>query len=180
MGGLLLKTTFDHLYETYHRDVYQYIFYMVKDKEVTEDLMQETYIKVLKAYEKFRGESTEKTWLFSIARHTVMDYFRKQQRRKQMFFGLFSKDDDTTTTEMIDRAPLPEEVAELNDALQMIYHYLDGCSLDQKNVVILRFIQALSIHETARILEWTESKVKTTQHRALKRLRHLIEQNEKR
>lgn len=176
----MLKTTFDHLYETYHRDVYQYIFYMVKDKAITEDLLQETYIKVLQAYEKFRGESSEKTWLFSIARHTVMDYFRKQQRRKQVFFGLFSKDDEEVTNQLIDKAPLPEELTALNEELQMIYHYLDACSLDQKNVIILRFIQSLSIHETARILEWTESKVKTTQHRALKKLRHLIEQNEKR
>ncbi|PXW91708.1 RNA polymerase sigma (SigX) subunit [Streptohalobacillus salinus] len=175
-----MKTTFDHLYETYHRDVYQYIFYMVKDKAITEDLLQETYIKVLQAYEKFRGESSEKTWLFSIARHTVMDYFRKQQRRKQVFFGLFSKDDEEVTNQLIDKAPLPEELTALNEELQMIYHYLDACSLDQKNVIILRFIQSLSIHETARILEWTESKVKTTQHRALKKLRHLIEQNEKR
>lgn len=153
---------------------------MVKDKAITEDLLQETYIKVLQAYEKFRGESSEKTWLFSIARHTVMDYFRKQQRRKQVFFGLFSKDDEEVTNQLIDKAPLPEELTALNEELQMIYHYLDACSLDQKNVIILRFIQSLSIHETARILEWTESKVKTTQHRALKKLRHLIEQNEKR
>ena len=62
-----MKATFEAIYEKYHQDLFQYIFYMVKDKSLTEDLIQEVYIKVLKAYDSFRGESSEKSWLFSIA-----------------------------------------------------------------------------------------------------------------
>lgn len=145
---------------------------MVKNQHVAEDIVQEVYIKVLKSYHNFRGESSEKTWLFSIARHTTMDYFRKQQRQKSKLATFFNKEQDLTLIK--DKDPLPDEVAQLNDELIRIYQLLDHCTLDQKNVLILRYIQSLSIHETAQILEWSESKVKTTQHRAIKKLQELI------
>lgn len=146
---------------------------MVKNHHVAEDIVQEVYIKVLKSYQTFRGESSEKTWLFSIARHTTMDFFRKQQRQKKKLANFFNKDQDLARIK--DHDPLPEEVAELNDELKQIYQLLDHCTLDQKNVLILRYIQSLSIHETAQILEWSESKVKTTQHRAIKKLQEMID-----
>ncbi|NMA90894.1 MAG: sigma-70 family RNA polymerase sigma factor [Amphibacillus sp.] len=167
-----MQTTFDHLYDHYNNDLYQYVFYMVKNQHVAEDIVQEVYIKVLKSYHNFRGESSEKTWLFSIARHTTMDYFRKQQRQKSKLATFFNKEQDLTLIK--DKDPLPDEVAQLNDELIRIYQLLDHCTLDQKNVLILRYIQSLSIHETAQILEWSESKVKTTQHRAIKKLQELI------
>jgi RNA polymerase sigma-70 factor, ECF subfamily len=52
---------------------------------------------------------------------------------------------------------------------------LDHCTVDQRSVVILRFLNDLSITETAEALGWTESKVKTTQHRALKVLKKQME-----
>jgi len=170
-----LETTFDHLYDHYHLDLYQYVYYMVKNQHVAEDIVQEVYIKVLKSYQNFRGDSSEKTWLFSIARHTTMDFFRKQQRQKNKLASFFNKDQDLARIK--DHNPLPEEVAELNDELQQIYQLLDHCTLDQKNVLILRYIQSLSIHETAQILEWSESKVKTTQHRAIKKLQEMIDKD---
>lgn len=172
-GVLFMETTFHSLYDQYHVDLYQYVYYMVKNQHATEDIVQEVYIKVLKSYENFRGESSEKTWLFSIARHTTMDYFRKQQRQQNKLANFFNKDQNMARIK--DQDPLPEEIAQLNDEMQRIYHLLDQCTLDQKNVLILRYIQSLSIHETAQILEWSESKVKTTQHRAIKKLQQLID-----
>ncbi|SEN41742.1 RNA polymerase sigma-70 factor, ECF subfamily [Amphibacillus marinus] len=168
-----METTFDSLYEQYHDDLFQYVIYLVKNRQVAEDIVQETYIKVLKSYDGFRGDSSEKTWLFSIARHTAMDYFRKQQRQQGKLASFFNR---TQEMERIkDKDQLPEEIALLKDEMKQIYQLLDQCTLDQKNVLILRYIQTLSIHETARILEWSESKVKTTQHRAIKKLQQLIE-----
>ncbi|WP_067836631.1 sigma-70 family RNA polymerase sigma factor [Amphibacillus sediminis] len=172
-----MKTTFDSLYEQYHDDLFQYIFYLVKERQAAEDIVQDVYIKVLKSYQHFRGESSEKTWLFSIARHTTMDYFRKQQRQRNKLASFFNKDQDLE--QLKDRDALPEEIVVLNDQIQQIYRLLDQCTLDQKHVLILRYIQSLSIHETAQILEWSESKVKTTQHRAIKKLQQLLQVEKK-
>lgn len=171
-GGLEMKTTFDRLYDMYHHDVYQYIFYLVKNKEVTEDLVQDTYIKVLKGYDTFRGDSSEKTWLFSIARFTVMDFFRSNQRKKNKLLQVF--ENESTLSKIKNDEPMPEEVASLKEEIQELYLHLDELSLDQRNVLILRYLQSMTIQETASVLEWTDSKVKTTQHRALKKLRQIM------
>ncbi|CDQ39772.1 MULTISPECIES: RNA polymerase sigma factor SigX [Virgibacillus] len=168
-----MKIVFDQLYDNYHHDLYQFIFYMVKDKSTTEDLVQEVYIKVLKSHKSFKGESSIKTWLFSIARHVTIDYFRKQTRRKKRILSFF---DWSVKEELVeDHAFLPEELAIQNEEIQAIYQCLDHCTFDQKSVIILRYIQSFSIKETAEILNFTESKVKTTQHRGLKELRKQLE-----
>src|SRR5690606_27678104 len=102
-----------------------------------------------------------------IARHVAIDYFRKQKGWKKRLAEKF----DVTEHPIKDKAPLPEEIAMQNEEIQLVYQCLDACTLDQRLVIILRFIQELSIAETAEALGWTESKVKTTQHRALKVLK---------
>jgi RNA polymerase sigma-70 factor, ECF subfamily len=166
-----MNTVFQELYEKYHHDLFQFLFYMVKDREQAEDLVQEVYIKVLKAYDGFEGKSSEKTWLFSIARHVAIDHFRKQKGWKQRLLETF----DWSTQQVKDENPLPEEVALQNDEIKYMYRCLDYCTVDQKTVIVLRYIQSLSITETAESLKWTESKVKTTQHRALKVLKAHME-----
>lgn len=173
-----MKTVFDRLYDTYHQDLFQFIMYMVKDRTIAEDLIQEVYIKVLKSYYTFKGESSEKTWLFSIARHVTYDYFRSQQRMKKRISQFF---DWSEKGEIIpDNKSLPEEIAIQNDEIRRVYHYLDKCTKDQRIVLILRYILSFSIQETAEILNFSISKVKTTQHRGLKNLRkYLLEDEEK-
>ncbi|MGD6815713.1 RNA polymerase sigma factor SigX [Metabacillus sp. 84] len=162
-----MEEAFQTLYENYHQDLFQFLFYMVKDREQAEDLVQEVYIRVLKSYEKFEGRSSEKTWLFSIARHVAIDWFRKQKTIKQRLIEKFDWDQN----QVRDESPLPDEIALQNEQVQWIYQSLDACTIDQKSVVIMRYIQGYSIQETARALKWSESKVKTTQHRAIKALK---------
>ncbi|MGC4378135.1 RNA polymerase sigma factor SigX [Fictibacillus sp. Mic-4] len=168
-----MEDSFDRLYEEYHQSLFQYIFYMVRNREVAEDLVQEVYIKVLKSYKSFEGKSSEKTWLHSIARHVTIDWIRKQNRRKKklLFFTLSEKENLIK-----DHEPLPDEWVTQKESVKQLYKTLHKCTQDQQQVLILRFIQSLSITETAAVLGWSESKVKTTQHRAVKRLRDLLDQ----
>lgn len=170
--GKLLDSVFNDLYEKYHQDVFQFLFYMVRSREQAEDLMQEVYIRVLKSYQHFEGKSSEKTWLFSIARNVAIDSFRKQKGWKQRIMEKF----DWSTQQVRDEYPIPEEIALQREEIQMMYQGLENCTVDQKMVIIMRYIQELSITETAEALGWTESKVKTTQHRALKILKKNMEE----
>ncbi|MGN1401256.1 MAG: RNA polymerase sigma factor SigX [Bacillus sp. (in: firmicutes)] len=165
-----MDSVFQRLYDNYHQDVFQFLFYMVKNKETAEDLMQEVYMKVLRSYGSFEGKSSEKTWIFSIARNTAIDFFRKEKRWKHRIFPHF----DWLRESISDEAPLPYELAELKDEIQAVYKGLDRCTVDQRSVLLLRYTQSLSIAETAEILGWTESKVKTTQHRGLKAIREIL------
>ncbi|MED1068666.1 RNA polymerase sigma factor SigX [Bacillus paralicheniformis] len=166
-----MEETFQKIYDQYHQDLFQFLFYMVKDKNQAEDLVQEVYIRVLHSYETFEGRSSEKTWLLSIARHVAIDWFRKQQTIRQRILGTF----DWDKQDVKDRKPLPEDIVMQNENLKEIFEALDRCTLDQRSVIVLRFIQGYSISETAKALNFSESKVKTTQHRGLKVLRKQME-----
>ncbi|AJO18797.1 ECF RNA polymerase sigma factor SigX [Bacillus paralicheniformis] len=166
-----MEETFQKIYDQYHQDLFQFLFYMVKDKNQAEDLVQEVYIRVLHSYETFEGRSSEKTWLLSIARHVAIDWFRKQQTIRQRILGTF----DWEKQDVKDRKPLPEDIVMQNENLKEIFEALDRCTLDQRSVIVLRFIQGYSISETAKALNFSESKVKTTQHRGLKVLRKQME-----
>lgn len=168
-----MKALFDSFYEKYHQDIYNYVFYMVKNKTITEDLVQDVYIRVLKSYESFRGESSEKTWAFSIARHVVFDYFRKEKRRRQ--YTNETLDLDEMTDFLTVDESLPDDIVIQNENVQLIYKLLDHCSINQKQVVILRYIQGYSLQETAEILGITVSNVKTLQFRCVRKLRDLME-----
>lgn len=160
-------SVFHRLYDQYHQDVFQFLLYMVKNRQTAEDLMQEVYVRVLKAFSRFEGKSTEKTWLFSIAKNVAIDYFRKSSVRKRHALDFF----DWEKQELKSSDALPEELAELNDEMKQLLDALDECTGDQKMVIIMRYFQDLSIAETSKVLGWTEGKVKTTQHRAIHKLR---------
>ena len=167
-----MDAVFEELYEKYHQDVFNFLFYMVKNREQAEDLVQEVYIKVLKSYDRFESKSSEKTWIFSIARHVAIDFFRKQKSWRNRIIEKF----DWGSRQVHDTTPLPEEIAIQNEEVKLMYRCLDKCTVDQRLVLVLRFIQSLSVLETAETLGWSESKVKTTQHRALKVLKKQMEE----
>ena len=171
-GGTWMDSVFEELYEKYHQDVFQFLFYMVKSREQAEDLVQEVYIRVIKSYSKFEGKSSEKTWIFSIARNVAIDSFRKQKNWKQRITEKF----DWSTQQVKNDQPIPEEVAIQKEEIQFMYQCLRKCTFDQSTVLVMRYLHDLSISETAEVLNWTESKVKTTQHRALKVLKKHMEE----
>lgn len=104
----------------------------------------------------------------------AIDHFRKQKGWKERLYEKF----DWERNQLKDGSPLPEEEALQNENIRHLYQCLDHCSTNQKLVLVMRFLNGLSIAETAESLKWSESKVKTTQHRALKSLKSIMESNQ--
>ena len=164
------NSVFDRLYEQYHNDVFKFLIYLMRDRDQAEDLMHEVYVRVLRAYAGFEGNSSEKTWLFSIAKNVAIDHFRKNTVRRKHAFDQF----DWEKSELVATGTLPDELTVLNEEMSELLAVLDTCTGDQKLVIQMRFIHDLSIAESAEILGWTEGKVKTTQHRAIIALRNKL------
>lgn len=159
-------SVFHRLYDEYHQDVFKFLIYLTGDRDHAEDLAHEVYVRVLRAYAGFEGKSSEKTWLFSIAKNVAIDHFRKSSVRKKRLFDKF----DWEKSELVASGILPDEVVVLSEEMKDLLKALDTCTGDQKMVIVMRYFQDLSIAETAETLGWTEGKVKTTQHRAIKTL----------
>jgi len=68
------------LFERHHRGVYQFCLQMTRNPGFAEDIVQETFLKILKAAKKFRNEGTFKGWMFNIARNATFDYMRQNRR----------------------------------------------------------------------------------------------------
>lgn len=86
---------FEDIYEMHSDKVYSYIFLLVRNKETSEDLTQETFIKAYRNIKSFRKESSIYTWLTQIARNTVFDFYRKKRLRQ--FFNFQKEEVDTVT-----------------------------------------------------------------------------------
>ena len=166
---------FHRLYDQFHQDVFQFLMYLVKDREVAEDLSQEVYIRAIRSYDTFQRNSSEKTWLFAIAKNISVDYFRKQKVKSKHTLDYFDWNQD----QLLTKEKSPEQQAIVNEERGLVLQALDKCTEDQKLVVILRYIQQLSVNETAQVLNWTEAKVKTTQHRAIQKLKDVLNKMER-
>lgn len=150
------------LFELYCDDVFRYLVYYTGSRDV-EDLVQEVFIKALKAYDTFAGRSHPKTWLLTIARNTAIDHARKNRRWSWLPESWLA---NVQTNEQT-----PEEILAQNEEKQLLYAALARLKPSYREVLILRGIKELSAAQTAEILDWSENKVNVTLHRAMKALK---------
>ena len=81
-----MDSVFEEIYEKYHQDIFQFLFYLVRDRHKAEDLTQEVYIRVMKSIDRFENRSSLKTWILSIARNVAIDQFRKEKNKRNIPF----------------------------------------------------------------------------------------------
>jgi RNA polymerase sigma-70 factor (ECF subfamily) len=173
----VVEHIFNRLYVDYHQSLYQFLIYLLRDRDSAEELVQDVYIKVMHSYDRFKGDSSEKTWLFSIARNVAIDHIRKTKRKQNTLLGVFNVDDQKNQLVHPDR--LPDEILEQNEAVKQLYAALDQCKAEHRELILLRYIHGFTIRESASILGWTEGKVKTVQHRTLKALKGILDDSKK-
>jgi RNA polymerase sigma-70 factor (ECF subfamily) len=143
--------------------IFKYILIMVQDYQQAEDLTQETFIKAYRFYDTFNHQSTRRTWLFSVARNTTIDYLRKRKPFEFIKeFFLHTKRDTK---------PSPEEFLVTKENAKELYAILKKMKCSYKEVILLRKVKGFTIKETSEILHWSEGKVKTTLSRALSDLK---------
>lgn len=140
---------------------------MVRKKELAEDLTQDTFIKVYRKLNLFKGESNLYTWVVQIARNTVFDYYRKNKIKE--FFQFHKEEADYVT---------PQEILLKGEEVKRLYEAITNLKMEYKEVLILRKIKEFSIGETAEILGWNDVKVKNTTSRALAVLKKSLEEKE--
>lgn len=151
----------ERLFVQFKNDIYNYLVYYTGSTDV-EDLVQEVFIKVLTNLHRFEYKSNPKTWLFTIARHAAIDFYRKQKVKKLLGGKLFQH--------LISTEKTPDEALEAREESRELYTAISKLKQAYRDVVILRGIQHLSGAETAEILGWSQTKVNVTMHRAMKQL----------
>ncbi|KEO83490.1 RNA polymerase sigma factor [Tumebacillus flagellatus] len=150
------------LFDEFSNDIYRYALFTLHDEAEAKDVVQEVFFRAFKQWENFRGESSYKTWLLSIARNYMYDLMRRRKTREKYLDHVPAPSVSTPNDFAEDMIVLRESLAQLKDSY--------------RQVILLRHLEDLPVNEVADILGWTEGKVRTTLHRALKRLRELMEE----
>ncbi|MFG2738429.1 ECF subfamily RNA polymerase sigma factor, BldN family [Streptomyces harbinensis] len=158
---------FGSLYDHYSDTVYRYIYYRVGGRATAEDLTSETFLRALRRIGTFTWQGRDfGAWLVTIARNLVADHFKSSRFRLEI-----------TTGEMLDaneveRSPEDSVLESLsNTALLEAVRKLNP---QQQECVTLRFLQGLSVAETARVMGKNEGAIKTLQYRAVRTLARLL------
>ncbi|KPV45597.1 RNA polymerase sigma factor [Alicyclobacillus ferrooxydans] len=158
-----LASVIDELYDLYADELYRYARFTLRDAHLAEDVVQEVFIRAIRTWDSFRGEASARTWLWHIARNYMRDVMRRKQVR--------NRHSVPDPVELYDVGTPFESLVELEDQLTRLTD-------DQRQAFVLRCMQDLSVRDTAEILGWTESKVKSTLSRALTKLREQLAEPE--
>jgi RNA polymerase sigma-70 factor, ECF subfamily len=158
---------FGLLYDHYQPSVYRFVYYRTRSQTLAEDLTSETFLRALRNMAGFRWQGKDfGAWLMTIARNLCTDHFKAGRTRlEQTTDDMGAHDDATEGPENAVLAGLTNEV--LLDGLKQL-------SDEQRDCLIMRFLQGLSIAETAEILGRTEGAIKQLQLRGVRNLAKLI------
>jgi RNA polymerase sigma-70 factor (ECF subfamily) len=164
------REAFSLIYREYVEQLYRYVHIRIGRAEQAEDITQEVFIKALHSIRSYRykGKSFA-SWLFSIARNQIIDYYRQTKKYKQIpiIETVNSNEYDDPVTSL-----------EQNVEISMIKQAIEELPPRQKEVISLRFGAELSIAETAQSTGISEGSVKKLQHEAIIKLRKIMEKNE--
>ncbi|SDL51065.1 RNA polymerase sigma-70 factor, ECF subfamily [Catalinimonas alkaloidigena] len=155
------------LFERYHRPLLGFLFRMTGQRDVSEDLVQNVFYRMLKYRHTFTGKGEFRAWMYQMARNALADH-AKQIRRAG-----YPKDVADVAEKL---AGGPEADAALAQAqeLDALQEALNALPDEYREVLVLSRFQELKYEEIARVLQTTEGAVKVRVHRALNKLRSLF------
>lgn len=167
------RQAFAKLVEDTSNQIYRTARQILGDQQDAEDVLQETYIKALKALPTFEGRSSLSTWLHRIAVNEALMMIRK---RKTPMVSVddtqpFDSDEESSGIEIVDFCCLPEKELLSAESRKFMDQAIQRLPETLKTVFVLRDLEGLSIQETSEIMQITENNVKTRLLRARLRLR---------
>ncbi len=159
---------FTVLVDRYKYMVFTLAMRMVKNREEAEEIAQDTFLKVYKALESFKGSSKFSTWVYKIAYYRSLDYIKKLGRTPILspIEGLV-ENSMVEEVGIIDQLEQIEKKGVIKEALQL----LPG---DDGILITLHYFEELSLNEISIIMEISTNNVKVKLFRARKRLHHIL------
>ena len=157
----------------YQYRLVRYFTYLLGRRDPVDDLVQETWLRVLERGHSYDGQSRFEPWLFTVARNLALDYLRKRR-----VFSLDSKDSlepDLESLAPVSQAPSPFEQAARTEDAQRLAHSLQMLEPIYREALVLRFQEDLSLQEMADVVGASVSTVSSRIYRGLATLRAQME-----
>ena len=157
----------DRLVEQYQHRLLRYLVYLSGNRELAEDLFQETWIRVLERGHQYDGQHEFSTWLYTVARNLTIDYLRT--KRPLSLDGLM-EDEEHAPLEPADTRPTAWEVVQQHEQAERISAALVSIPAEYRETVVLRFQEGLALDEIATITGTKLGTVKSRLYRGLNML----------
>ena len=152
------------LYEKYKQDVFIYLISITHDKALSEDLVSETFLSAIQSLANFRGQSTIKTWLFSIARNKWYEYLRKEKDTISIEFFIQNYIGGDSSV---------EKLVYQGEASNRLLKLLENEEERTKKIVMMR-VEGYSFYEIGNKLHISEDSARVIDFRTKKKLREIL------
>jgi len=159
----------DQLIETYQHRLMRYLMFLTGKREVSEDLFQEVWIRVLRRGSQYNGKARFDTWIFTIARNLVIDLSRK--RTMASLDEMREGGEDERPFEIVQDGPSPLEQFEYRENAAELATVLSSLEPSYREVLTLRFHEEMSLEEIAGVTCAPLSTVKSRLYRGLAALK---------
>jgi RNA polymerase sigma-70 factor (ECF subfamily) len=163
------RLAFEELVRVTHRRVYSLAYRLVGDRNEAEDVAQEAYLRIFRGLPGFREEAAFETWMHRIVANCAMTQLRKRGR-----FGDVLRDEEQP------ELPIPDRAQEITVQRDDLARGLATLPLGQRTVLLLKDVYGLSVKEIAQEVGIEEGAVKVRLHRARRRLKEMLEEEDRR
>jgi RNA polymerase sigma factor (sigma-70 family) len=161
-----LDTTIQKLvYLSYYQFVYRDIYYMVHDHSLTEDIIQDAFIKAISKGPKMRSDTNIPAWIKQLTRNTALDQLRKLKRDRQMLMDPYVNISDAT----LDEISVASEV-ETRERDALLYQSIAELKPEYRTILLLFYVEGKSYREICRELHLNEPVLTQRLARARKKL----------
>lgn len=154
------------LFERYHRILFGFFYNKNKDVTLSEDLVQNVFIRILKYKHRYRGDGEFKNWIFHIARNVNVDHYRKKRIKHTEKVEDWQDQIEDNSPDKSQQMMQEEKLAKLRQALQKL-------EPENREVLVMSKLQGLKYKEIGQLLGCTEGAVKVKVFRALKSLKSI-------
>jgi len=160
----------DTVYRRYYKNVYNYIAFRINNHHDTEELVSAVFEKHVRHRERYNSEFPMEGWLIGIAKNQVTDYLRKKMRRN--FVSL------DCLISLVSPNRQPEEIVVKHEGNRALMAAMAKLKNQERQILSMKFATDLKHSEIAKILNITESNVGVITHRALKKLKGLMKEED--
>ena len=169
------EAAYRELIRRYERPIFALLFRMVRDRELAEDLSQETFVKALNAIDSYRPEFKFSSWIFKIANNAAIDHLRRRELDTLSLDGSPHAETpeamQATALQIGVRQESPLEAVEARELGGAIEAAIGRLRPEYRSCILLRHVEGRAYEEIAEILSLPLGTVKTYIHRARNELR---------
>ncbi len=172
------KQAFSELVNAFADRIHAYLYNMVGDRELAEDLTQETFVRAWQALSSFRGGAAFGTWLYRIATNLAIDAMRRRKREgpQQSLDEPVEGEDSEMERQLADPARGPDEVVEARELQAAVREAIGELSPKLRAVLLMYDFEGMSYEEIAQALGVPMGTVKSRLFNARQQLRKLVAQ----